>query len=142
MRGPGAMHHQRVTPFLRSAARTMRRLPIDAEEAVWWRLRNRNLDGLKFRRQYPVGRFIADFVCLEAKLIVEIDGKQHRDSETDAGRTQELRRLGFGVIRFDNDRVRSDLDSVCETILSVARSRLGTPHPSASQPPSPTRGEG
>jgi very-short-patch-repair endonuclease len=100
------------------------------------------LGGLKFRRQHPIGNCIADFVCLEAKLIVEIDGKQHQESLTDADRTAALRGCGFGVIRFSNDQVRSDLDRVCDTILSVARSRQGTPHPTPSGPPSPTRGEG
>jgi very-short-patch-repair endonuclease len=136
------MPHQRVTPFLRSAAREMRSSPIDVEKNLWWRLRGRKLGGLKFRRQHPVGRFIADFVCLEARLIVEVDGRQHQDSQSDAVRTEELRRLGFEVIRFENDRVRIDIDNVCDAILAVATPRVATPHPTPSGPPSPTRGEG
>ena len=114
------MSHQRVTPFLRTAARTMRSRPIDVERDLWWRLRGRKLDGLKFRRQHPVGRYIADFVCLEAKLIVEVDGKQHKDSLSDVARTEDLIGMGFRVIRFDKESVRSDIDRVCEAILRAA----------------------
>ena len=118
------MPHQRVTPFLRKAARSMRGQPIDVEKSLWWRLRGRKLGGLKFRRQHPVGRFVADFVCLEARLIVELDGRQHQGSVSDVVRTDELKGLGFDVIRFDNDRLRIDIDAVCEEIFGAARSRL------------------
>ena len=120
----------------------MRGQPIDVEKALWWRLRGRKLGGLKFRRQHPVGRFIADFVCLEAGLIVELDGQQHEGSVSDVVRTDELKGRRFDVVRFANDRVRLDIDAVCEEILEAAMPRLGTPHPSAPRPPSPTRGEG
>jgi very-short-patch-repair endonuclease len=136
------MSHQDVSPFLRRAARSMRRAPIDAEENLWWRLRGRRLGGLKFRRQHPIGGYVADFACLEAKLIVKVDGKQHQGSEGDVVRTRELRRLGFRMIRFENDFVRAYLDQVCEEILAAARLASRPPHPAASQPPSPTRGEG
>ncbi len=121
------MPHQKVTPFLRAAARDMRGHPVDVEKALWWRLRGRKLGGLKFRRQHPVGRFIADFVCLEAGLIVELDGKQHQGSVSDVVRTDELKGLGFDVMRFENDRLRMDIDAVCDEILGAAMSRLGTP---------------
>ena len=139
------MPHQKVTTFLRSAAREMRSRPIDAEKALWWRLRGNKLGGLKFRRQHPVGRYIADFVCLEAQLIIEVDGKQHDGSLDDIARTENLIARGFRVMRFPNDRVRVDLDRVCDEILAVARSRLANPSSDPSQsegPPSPTRGEG
>jgi very-short-patch-repair endonuclease len=106
---------------LRKSARAMRSRPTDVEEAPWWRLRDRKPGGLKFRRQRPAGRYIADFVCLEAKLIVEVDGKQHEGSVGDPYRTRDLKRLGFDVIRFSNDDVRRDIDAVCETILKIAR---------------------
>jgi very-short-patch-repair endonuclease len=139
------MPHQKVTLFLRSAARSMRSRPIDAEKALWWRLRDRKLGGLKFRRQHPVARFIADFVCPDARLIIEVDGKQHDGSLDDVARTEELVARGYKVMRFQNDRVRADLDRVCEEILAVASSRLSHPSSDPSQsegPPSPTRGEG
>ena len=87
--------------FLRRAARDMRSHPTDVERALWWRLRNRNLGSLKFRRQRPEGRYVADFVCLEAKLVVELDGAQHDGSIAD-------RHLYAG---FDADRVR------CRSVL-------------------------
>jgi very-short-patch-repair endonuclease len=98
----------------------MRSAPIDVEEALWWRLRGRRLDGLKFRRQHPIDRFIGDFVCLEARLVVELDGKQREDEL----RTAVLQRLGFEVIRFPNERMRMDIDAVCEEIRLAARARL------------------
>jgi very-short-patch-repair endonuclease len=136
------MAHQKVSPFLRKNAREMRSAPINVEKDLWWRLRNRKLGGLKFRRQHPVGRFIADFVCLDAQLIVELDGQQHRGNLDDVVRTEELVGRGFKVLRFDNDTVRADIDRVCEEILEVARWRLDTPYPSPSATPSPTRREG
>lgn len=136
------MSHQRVTLFLRSNARTIRSSPIDAEKALWWRLRGRRLGGLKFRRQHPVGRYIADFACLEARLIVEADGKQHAGSLGDVARTEDLVGRGLKVIRFDNDRIRADIDRVCEEIRAAAMRRISTPHPPPSAAPSPTRGEG
>jgi very-short-patch-repair endonuclease len=105
----------------------MRGHPIDVEKALCWRLRGRKLGGLKFRRQHPVGRFVADFVCLEANLIIELDGKQHQGSVSDVVRTDELKGMGFDVVRFENDRLRMDIDAVCDEILGAAKSRLGTP---------------
>jgi very-short-patch-repair endonuclease len=136
------MSHQEIKSFLRSAARSMRSGPIDVEKDLWWRLRGRKLGGFKFRRQHPIGGYIADFTCLEEKLVIELDGKQHQGSQSDATRTRAPNRLGFKVIRFDNERVRAYLDDVCEEILAAARSLRDTPHPAAAQPPSPTRGEG
>ena len=107
--------------FLRRSARVMRSHPTDVEWALWCRLRNRNLGGLKFRRQRPEGPYIADFVCLEAKLIVEVDGAQHQGSIADRVRSQHLKRMGFDVVRFSNEEVRGDIDAVCAQILRIAR---------------------
>ena len=139
------MPHQKVNPFLRKAARSMRSHPIDAEKTLWWRLRGRQPGGLKFRRQHPIGRHIADFICFEARLIVEVDGVQHRNSLDDVARTEALTLRGLRLIRFENDRVRVDTDAVCEEILRIATSRLRYPSSDPAQsagPPSPTRGEG
>ena len=106
---------------LQDFARTMRKQPTEAEDRLWQALRDRRLMRLKFRRQMPVGRFIADFICLEAKLIVEVDGSQHGGSLRDSERDQELSRRGFRVLRFWNDDVLRELDSVCDTIIAVAR---------------------
>ena len=110
--------------FLRRSAREMRSHPTGVERDLWWRLRDRKLAGLKFRRQRPEGSFIADFVCLEAKLIVELDGEQHHQTvAVDQQRTQDLMRIGFAVVRFRNEEVRQDIDAVCERILSIAKRR-------------------
>ena len=106
---------------LRAFAREMRSAPTEAEERLWGALRNRRLDKLKFRRQVPVGAYIADFVCMEAKLIVEVDGTQHAESRRDAARDADLEARGFRVLRFWNNEVMRDLDSVCVTIIAFAR---------------------
>ena len=106
---------------LQDFARTMRKQPTEAEDRLWQALRDRRLMRLKFRRQMPVGRFIADFICLEARLIVEVDGSQHGGSLRDGERDRELSRRGFRVLRFWNDDVLRELDSVCDTIIAVAR---------------------
>ncbi|VVT26759.1 DUF559 domain-containing protein [Hoeflea sp. EC-HK425] len=106
---------------LRGFARDMRRAPTEAEQRLWGVLRNRRLDKLKFRRQVPIGGFIADFVCMEAKLIVELDGSQHVDSPRDKARDSNLEERGFRVLRLWNDDVISDLESACATILAFAR---------------------
>ena len=108
---------------LREFARSMRSAPTEAEEHLWGALRNRRLDKLKFRRQVPIGAYIADFVCMEAKLIVEVDGTQHAESRRDAVRDAALEEAGFRVLRFWNDDVMRDLDSVCATIIAYARDR-------------------
>ena len=107
--------------FLRRSARAMRSHPTDVERALWWRLRNRQLGGLKFRRQRPEGPYIADFVCLEAKLIVEVDGAQHQGSIADCMRTQHLKRIGFDVVRFSNEEVRADIEAVCAGNCLISR---------------------
>ena len=107
--------------FLRRSAKEMRSHPTDVERDLWWRLRDRKLGNLKFRRQRPEGSYIADFVCLEAKLIVEVDGAQHEGSIGDRYRSRDLKRMGFDVVRFSNEEVRMDIDAVCERILRVAK---------------------
>ena len=110
--------------FLRRSAREMRSHPTDVERDLWWRLRDRKLGELKFRRQRPEGSYIADFVCLDAKLIVELDGAQHgAATDDDRRRTQDLMRIGFAVIRFSNEDVRRDIDDVCARILRIALRR-------------------
>jgi very-short-patch-repair endonuclease len=99
----------------------MRSAPTEAEERLWGAVRNRRLGKLKFRRQVPVGSYIADFVCMEAKLIVEVDGTQHAESRRDVKRDIDLNERGFRVLRFWNDDVMRDLDSVCATIIAYTR---------------------
>ena len=77
----------------------------------------------QFKRQVPVGVYIADFLCAEAMLIVEIDGSQHADSAYDLERAEALKAHGFRVLRFWNDEVMRELDSVCDTIIAFVRDR-------------------
>lgn len=93
-------------------ARAFRRASTDAEKRLWRHLRDRKLAGAKFRRQVPFGPYVADFVCLEARLIVEVDGGQHADSERDAARTRFLESQGFRVLRFWNSDVLANVEGV------------------------------
>jgi very-short-patch-repair endonuclease len=129
----------RGTPKLRTFARAMRVAPTDAEAMLWERLRDRQLSGAKFRRQVPIGRYIVDFLCPASRLIVELDGGIHRGGDYDRERDSELRGLGFQVLRIKNERMTSELGAVLADIrLAMAL----PPHPAASPPPSPARGEG
>jgi len=99
-------------------ARALRQASTEAEWKLWTVLRNRQLGGFKFRRQVPIGRYFADFACLEGRLIVELDGSQHQDRvEYDARRTNELESCGFRVLRFDNYDVLTNPTGVGDTIL-------------------------
>ena len=115
------MPHQPVQPAKRRFALSLRRDMTEAEDRLWQELRGRRLDGIKFRRQVPVGRFIADFLCADAMLIVEIDGSQHAASAYDRERDAELKTRGFRVLRFWNDDVLREMNSVCDTIIAYVR---------------------
>ncbi|MBZ9736339.1 DUF559 domain-containing protein [Mesorhizobium sp. CA18] len=117
------MPHQPVTPAKRNFARSMRREPTEAEDRLWHELRGRRLDNIKFKRQVPIGRFVADFLCAEAKLIVEIDGSQHAESLRDLERDAALKARGFRVLRFWNDDVLKELDAVCDTIIAYVKDK-------------------
>jgi very-short-patch-repair endonuclease len=116
-------------------ARELRRNSTDAEKWLWQRLRNRQLLGHKFRRQVPIGPYIVDFICLERRLLIEVDGSQHRQQEDyDEGRSQFLAMQGCRVLRYWNNEVLQQGEAVLESILQA----LLAPHPN----PSPRRGEG
>jgi len=102
---------------LRDRARAMRREPTPAERAMWGLLRSGRLAGLKFRRQAPLGAYIADFACHSSKVIVECDGGQHADSAYDAARDAWFRSRGFQVLRFWNGEVIERPGGVAESIL-------------------------
>ncbi len=105
----------------------------DAEQALWRVLRGRQVSDLKFRRQHPFRDYILDFVCLENKLVIEVDGGQHgQQEEYDKNRTQELQAAGFHVLRFWNNEVLQEIESVKEKIwLAVQELR---PHPPLGLP--------
>jgi very-short-patch-repair endonuclease len=105
-------------PRATTNARTMRREQTDAERKLWFLLRDRRLAGAKFRRQAPVGGYIADFVCLRFKLIVEADGGQHVESSRDAERDQWLASEGYVVVRYSNIDILKNSDGVL-TDLSI-----------------------
>ena len=103
----------------REFARKLRREQTNVERKLWQALRGRQFAGFKFRRQQPIGPYIADFVSFEAGLIVELDGDQHGSDQgivQDRIRTQALEQDGFRVIRFPNHQVSTDLASVLEAI--------------------------
>lgn len=102
----------------KSRARELRRASTPEERLLWSRLRNRQL-GAVFRRQQPLGFYFADFVCLEHKLVIELDGSQHAGSEYDAVRDAALQARGFRVLRFWNNEVRGNLNGVLERIAEA-----------------------
>ena len=113
---------------LQCRAKQMRREPTEAEARFWHYAKNRGIDGLKFQRQVAVGPYIADFLCTDHSLIVEIDGGQHGE-ERDAARDVWLRSQGFRVLRFWNNDVLRDMSAVGETILAEL---AVPPHPALS----------
>ena len=105
---------------LTNTARMLRKNQTDAERALWQRLRNRQLLGVKFRRQVPIKGYIADFAALEIKLIIELDGSQHIDNKAaDEFRTGFLQREGYKVIRLWNNDVLLRIDYVLEFIFQA-----------------------
>ncbi|GIL39207.1 endonuclease domain-containing protein [Roseiterribacter gracilis] len=101
-------------------ARALRRVATDVERSLWRRMRNRALAGCKFRRQLPIGPYFADFACVEAKLVVELDGSQHADAAAyDATRTAYMEAQGWRVLRFWNNEVMQNLDGVLVAIAAA-----------------------
>src|SRR5713226_3033199 len=106
---------------METAARAMRHDPTPAEGLLWQALRNRQLAGLKFRRQFPLGPFILDFCCPEHRLGVELDGGVHAEQqEYDQDRTAHLNQFGYQILRFPNEEVLSDLRAVLGCIRRAA----------------------
>lgn len=112
---------------MKELARALRKNQTDAEKLLWYRLRNRQLADCKFRRQQVIGPYIADFLCLEPKLIIELDGGQHAtQQDQDELRTRFLESLGYRVLRFWNHDVVRDIESVLEAIRLIV---IRSPHP-------------
>jgi very-short-patch-repair endonuclease len=110
--------------------RRLRSNMTDAEQRLWGLLRGRQLDGCKFRRQHPYFHYILDFVCLERKLAVEVDGGQHVDSSEDALRDGSLERGGFKMMRFWNHDALLHTDAVADAIYrALVERRPHHPHP-------------
>ena len=119
-------------------ARALRKNLTDAEKLLWRHLRDRQLDGCKFRRQHPIGKFIVDFVCVEKKLVIEVDGGQHATKvEADLQRSEHLRKKGYRTLRFWNNEVLQKTESVLEAVLLSLSEDAPSPRPSP-----PNRGRG
>ena len=116
-------------------AKRLRRDETDAERKLWMRLRDRQVNGAKFRRQQPIGRYIVDFFCPESRLVIELDGGHHADQvEADMRRTDFLTKSGYRVLRFWDNDVLAATEAVMQKIAEELK------HPSPQ--PSPSRGEG
>ncbi|HWU53143.1 MAG TPA: DUF559 domain-containing protein [Tahibacter sp.] len=113
--------HGQTNAFIRRAkiARRLRRDATDAERRLWRHLRLRQLDGARFRRQHPLGNYVVDFVCLERKLVIEVDGGQHAADARDERRDRDLQRRGFAVLRFWNTEILRDEESVLVRIFDA-----------------------
>ncbi|MEL1262802.1 endonuclease domain-containing protein [Pseudoxanthomonas putridarboris] len=109
-------------------SRKLRREMTDAERNLWRHLRAGGLGGLKFRRQHPIPPYIADFCCVERKLVIELDGSQHTD-EKDAVRTRYLQSQGWQVVRFWDNEVLNDMEAVVEAIWNIVGDRTLSPTP-------------
>ncbi|OYU15819.1 MAG: hypothetical protein CFE37_03345 [Alphaproteobacteria bacterium PA4] len=127
-------------PVTLDRAKSMRSAMTEAETRLWHLLRAKRLERFKFRRQQPIGPFIADFVCQAQRLIVEADGSQHAESTADADRTAWLTGRGYRVLRFWNADILDRPDDVMATIYAA---RVEPLSPLAfGESPSPSRGEG
>ena len=102
-------------------ARRLRANQTDAETVLWNGIRNRQIDGQKFARQVPIGRYICDFVCQEKQIVIEVDGGQHSESVEDAVRDRYLIAEGYRVLRFWNNDVLGNLEGVLMTIQTELR---------------------
>ncbi len=119
-----------------ATARRLRKTPTDAETRLWSVLRRRQIEAARFRRQAPIGLYVVDFVCFDAKLVIEVDGGQHaRQQDRDAARTAWLESQGFRVLRFWNNEVLRNIEGVAEQIAGALRA---SPHP--GPPPQGGRG--
>jgi very-short-patch-repair endonuclease len=113
-------NQQSIRNTLTPKAKALRRNPTEAERKLWQRLRARQMEGVKFRRQQPIEDYIVDFVCLKKRLIIEVDGGQHAiERQRDMARDTCLNRNGFKVLRFWNHDVMKNLEGVLETIRKV-----------------------
>lgn len=120
----GQLHSMSVTAY----AKQLRRNATDAERKLWRHVRNRQLDGHRFRRQQPLGPYIVDFVCLDKKLIVEVDGGQHAERVgRDEKRTAWLELQGFRVLRFWNKQVLTEIEEVKQSIMMALEEDIPSP---------------
>ncbi|MFH1193061.1 MAG: endonuclease domain-containing protein [Candidatus Jorgensenbacteria bacterium] len=113
------MNHLYNSDNLKGRRRSLRRLQTDAERKLWRVLRGKQMESMRFVRQYSVGNYILDFYCPVLRLAIEVDGSQHIDSDYDARRTKYLKEKDINVIRFWNNDVLQNLSGVYEKIRSI-----------------------
>jgi very-short-patch-repair endonuclease len=119
------MHQYKPKP--KNTARTLRKSMTDSELKLWSRIRRKQIFGLQFYRQRPIGNYIVDFYCPKAELVLEVDGLQHMNKlamQKDKYRDSYLKQQGVKVLRFDNLQVLKQLDAVVEKVCQTAASRL------------------
>jgi len=119
-------YHYGAKPQIFDRAQKLSKQTTEAEELLWKKLRNRRFEGLKFRRQHPMSRFIVDFYCHEKMLVVEVDGGIHDVSEVkehDEGREEELKNFGLTIIRFKNEEVMNNMNGVLEKLRVAINSK-------------------
>ena len=117
--------HLGASPAIHEKAKELRKAETQAEKLLWQELKNKKCGGLKFRRQHPLLKFVVDFYCHEKKLVVEVDGSVHDESdakERDENRTYEIEQAGLTVIRFRNKEIFQDLRLVLDRIVNIAAS--------------------
>jgi very-short-patch-repair endonuclease len=115
---------RRTSIELERRARELRQEATPAEQVLWYAVRAGRLDGLKFRRQHPVGRFVMDFYCAAHRLCIEVDGAVHEQQrDRDAARDEALLAHGIRTLRFTNDQVARDLPRVVDAILAATRQK-------------------
>jgi very-short-patch-repair endonuclease len=114
-----------VSTRIKSFARSLRRNQTPQEARLWALLRSRRFLGYRFRRQVPIGPYIADFVCHGRKLIIELDGSQHAEDPTDVVRDTELRRRGYRVLRIWNNELTINENGIGEAILAALQESTG-----------------
>jgi very-short-patch-repair endonuclease len=128
------MHERDKTMYFRAksdtfqAARIVRKNMTISEKLLWEKLKGKQINGLRFRRQHPIEFFIADFYCHEIRLVVEIDGEVHNENqEYDDGRSAEMEKFDIKIIRFNNDEVENDIEKIISEIKSIVDVRLKSP---------------
>lgn len=124
---------------IRNFAKTLRKNQTEVERLLWSKIRNRQIEGMKFRRQVPLNGYIVDFICYEKKIIIELDGGHHNNvhrKEYDKLRTRVLKSKGYKVLRFWNSEILSNMDGTLNFIRSEVVNEK------TSSRPSPIKGEG
>lgn len=130
-RAPGSQTLHRTKPRLTQIARTLRTAQTEAEQKLWFHLRDRRMQGHKFRRQVPMSGYVLDFYCAEQKLAIELDGGQHNEMENaqkDCKRDAALQAKGIQTLRFWNDQVFKETDAVAATIFAALHGDEDAPH--------------